>query len=429
MFRQRLTLLLTGLLAAVIAPSAAITPIDEIIAIVDEDVVMRSELESQMLRVISQMRQQGAQLPPRSVFEKQVLERLILQKIQLQRAEQTGIRIDEETLNGTIARIAADNGLTIAQFREILQQDGYEFRSFREDIRNELIITRLRQREVENRIIVTDREIDHQLANLQQQGATDMEFRIKHILIASPAGTPEDERSQARERALEVVEALRSGADFAATAARYSDGQQAADGGDLGWRKAAEVPTIFNAAVIHMDKGDVSDIIESGSGFHVIQLADKRSSEMVVVEQTHPQHILIKPSELTTLQDARTRLEQLKFRIESGDSFEELARSHSDDRGSAVEGGDLGWVSPGDLVPEFEEVMNDLAPGEISEPFQSQFGVHIVRVLERRDYDGTEEVRRAKAREIIRRRKVEEKYETWLRELRDEAYVEHRVTE
>jgi len=415
----------TSLAAA--SGAGADTPIDHIVAVVDEDIVMRSELESQMRRVMSQMRQQGARLPPRSVFEKQVLERLILQKIQLQRAAQTGIRIADEALNNTIASIAAENGLTLAQFRGILQQDGYDFRSFREDIRNELTIARLRQREVENRIRVTDREIDHELANLQRQGETDMQYHLQHILVAAPPGTSDEDRQRARERAEQVVEELRAGADFAATAARYSDGQQASDGGDLGWRKASQVPTLFNSVVVNMGKGEISDVIESSSGFHVVKLAGLRSGDKHVVHQTRAQHILIKPSELTSVRDARTRLEQLKFRIESGDSFEELARSHSDDRGSAVQGGDLGWVSPGDLVPEFEDVMNGLAPGEISEPFQSQFGMHIVRVLERRDYDGTEEVRRAKAREIIRKRKIEEKYDTWLRQLRDEAYVEYRA--
>jgi len=410
------------------AVARAETPIDHIVAVVDEDVVMQSELESQMRRVMAQMRQQGAAAPPRSVFEKQVLERLILQKIQLQMAERSGIKVDDESLNQAINRIAAENGLTLRQFRRILEEDGYPFGQFREDIRDEIVITRLRQREVENRIVVTDREIDNQLANLQQEGGTEQEYHLQHILVSVGSGDDADHEA-ARAEAEQVRRLLLDGADFEDVARAHSDGQQAGEGGDLGWRKASQLPTIFTSAVVGMRPGDISGLIESPSGFHVIQLAGVRSAEQHMVDQTRAQHILIKPNELISPRDARIRLEQLKLRIEGGESFENMARSHSDDRGSAVSGGDLGWVSAGDLVPEFEQVMSTLAPGQVSEPFETRFGWHIVRVLERRRYDDTEEVRRARAREIIRQRKIEEEYEAWLRKLRDEAYVEYRLGE
>jgi peptidyl-prolyl cis-trans isomerase SurA len=411
------------------AADAREVDIDRIVAIVDEDVIMQSELDRQMQRVRSQMRQQGAQLPPSSVFEKQVLERLILQKIQLQRAQSSGIQIDEESLNRTIGGIAAENGLSLRQFRDILESEGYPFSQFREDIRDEIVISRLVQREVENRITVTDREIDNQLSTLEQQGSLEKEYWLQHILIAVPSLSTEAEREQIRHKGEGVVEELRQGKDFSETAVEISEGQQALEGGDLGWRKSSQLPTLFANIVMGMEEGQISDLIDSPSGFHIVRLAGVRSGEKHMVEQTHAQHILVRPNELTSEDDARTRLEQLKLRIEGGESFENMARSHSDDRASAVDGGDLGWVSPGDLVPEFEEVMNSLAPGEVSDPFKTQFGLHIVRVIDRRDYDGTEEVRRAKAREIIRKRKIEEQHEAWLRRMRDEAYVEYRLLE
>ncbi len=425
--RQFVQAALLALAALTATAISADSEIDTIVAVVDGDVVMRSELDGQMRRVMSQMRQQGAQVPPRSVFERQVLERLILQKIQMQMAERTGIEVDDDALNAAINKIASENGLNLRQFREILEQDGYAFASFREDIRDEITVTRLRQREVENRVVVTDREIDTQLANVhQQEGGSATEFHILHILVEVPDGGDE---AAVRANAEELRKLILDGADFQDVARRHSDGQQAKDGGDLGWRRPDQLPTMFGDVVVTMKEGEISDLIESPSGFHIIKLAGERSGEQHVVEQTHAQHILIKPNELVSASDARTRLEQLRFRITGGESFENLARSHSDDRGSAINGGDLGWVNPGDLVPEFEQVMNTLAPGEVSEPFESPFGLHIVRVLARRTHDDTEEVRRAQAREVIRKRKVEEEYDSWLRKLRDEAYVEYRLEE
>ncbi|MGE0383807.1 MAG: peptidylprolyl isomerase [Gammaproteobacteria bacterium] len=409
------------------AASRADTPIDQIVAVVDGDVVMASELESQMRRVLAQMRQQGAQPPPMTVFQKQVLDHLVMQKIQLGLAARTGIRVDDETLNQALGRIAADNKLTLAQFREIIEQDGLSFGRFREDIRNEITISRLRQREVENRTVVTDREIENQLGSLQQDASIELEYHLRHILVSVPADADQATRDARRAEIEAIRTEIVGGADFSAIARTRSEGSQAAQGGDLGWIKASSVPSIFADLVGVLRPGETSEILESDSGFHLLQVLGSRTGEQHVVDQTHAEHILIRPNELVSPEDASIRLQQLRIRIMGGESFENLARSHSDDRGTAVNGGDLGWVSPGDLVPEFEEEMNALAPGEVSEPFQTQFGLHIVRVLERRRHDDTEEVRRARAREIIRKRKIQEDGDAWMRRLRDEAYVEYRL--
>ena len=426
---QTICALLCGLTTLINSAAAggAVLPIDQIVAIVDEDVVMLSELERQRDRVLSQLRQQGTEVPPSSVIEKQILERLILQKLQLQLADRSGVEVDEETLSKTIAGIAGDNGLSMAEFRKILEEDGFSFRHFRDEIREELTITRLRQREVQNRVQVSDREIDNQLSNIHQEGGIETEYRLLHILVATSEEADQEETTKRLKRVQKVLARVNDGEDFREIAVAVSDGQQALDGGDLGWRKASQLPTLFMSFALSARKGDVSEVIRSPSGFHVIKLDGARSGEQVVVNQTKSQHILIKPNELTSTEDALIRLEQLKLRLEGGERFDELARSHSDDRGSAMEGGDLGWLSPGDLVPEFEEVMNELAINAISEPFETQFGWHVVQVLDRRDYDGTEEVRRAKARDIIRQRKGEEELQAWLRRLRDEAYVEYRI--
>ena len=417
--------LLGGILLA--GAAAAMQDLDRIVAVINDDVIMRSELEVKVRTVTGQMEEQNIPLPPRNILEKQVLDRLIMTKLQIQMAQNTGIRVDDETLNRTISNIARENELSLNQFREILEQDGYGYEAFRREIRDEILISRLQQRQVDNRVIVTDREIDNYLSNQEHQGETDIEFRIAHILVAIPEGASTRQVTRARETAEKVLGELAEGAGFGSMAATYSDGQQALDGGDLGWRKAGQVPTLFADFISVMEVGGLSDIIKSPSGYHIIKLLDKRSSEQVVVTQTRARHILVRPDELTTPQDALRRLQQLRMRIEGGDDFAELAKAHSADTMSAADGGDLGWVNPGDLVPEFENVMDSLEPGATSQPFQSQFGFHIVQVLDRREHDSTEDIKRARAREAIRRRKLEEARTDWLRQMRDEAYVEYRL--
>jgi len=408
-------------------PGSAGIELDRIIAVINDDVVMLSELAEKVSTIKNQLREQGTPLPPSSILEKQVLDRLILTKLQIQMAQNTGIRVDEETLNRTISNIASENELSLSQFREILESDGYRYEDFREDIRNEILISRLQQRQVDNRVTVSEREIKNFLSNQEHQGETDIEFRISHILIATPEGASSKQITEKKQTAEKVLNDLKSGIDFNSLAATYSNGRQALEGGDLGWRKAGQVPTLFVDFIADMEKGDVSELIKSPSGYHIIKLADKRSSEKVVVTQTHARHILIRPDELITPEDAQRRLEQLKIRIVGGDDFAELAKAHSSDTVSAAEGGDLGWTNPGDLVPEFEQVMNALQPDETSDPFRSQFGFHIVQVLERREHDSTEDIKRARARETIRRRKLEEARSDWLAQMRDEAYVEYRL--
>ena len=412
-----------------VGPANSMEQIDRIIVVVDEDVVMQSELQSQMRRVREQLRQQGTALPPTSVLERQIMERLILQKIQLQRAAESGVEVADDRLEAAINDIANKNQLNISQFKEILKSDGYQFSEFREQIRDEIMIASLRSQEVDRRIQVSENEINNYISNEFSQGASELEFRIAHILISIPADATGAEQIEARERAESTLERLDDGAEFGDLAIAVSDGQNALEKGDLGWRRSEEIPSLFGAIVRDMKVGDTSGIITSPSGYHLIQLTDRRSGEEILVEQTLARHILLTTNELVTEQDALLRCKQLKIRLDGGDDFAVLARTNSDDRGSAIEGGDLGWVSKGQMVPEFEEVMLYTEIGEISHPFRSEFGWHILQVLDRRSYDGTEDVKRAKARSAISQRKKDERYQSWLRRLRDEAYVEFRADE
>ena len=402
--------------------------IDRIIAVVDEDVILQSELDAAMRRVRDQLREQGTPIPPISVLERQLIERLVVQKIQIQIAERMGLHVDDPMLDEAIARIAERNKLETPQFREILEQDGYDFGQFREDMRHEIMITELTAREVENRVVVSNEEVENYLDNQVTQGESDLEYHISHILIA-PQDKLQGAAEAARERAEDVLRQLRAGADFAQMAVSYSSDQQALQGGDLGWRKASELPTLFADIVANLPIGGVSDVIPDASGFHIVKLAERRTGEQVMVEQTEVRHVLIETNDLVKDEDARTRLEQLKLRLEGGADFAQIARTNSDDRATALQGGDVGWVSPGQMVPDFEEVMSRTPTGAISRPFKTEYGWHILQVVDRRSYDGTEEVRRAKARAAIKQRKVEEQYQTWLRRLRDEAYVELRLVD
>jgi peptidyl-prolyl cis-trans isomerase SurA len=414
------------LIAALIPLAGFSMELDRIIAVVDQDVVMRSELDSQIRRVREQLRQQGAALPPTSVLERQIMDRIILQKIQIQKAAEVGVEVPDERLEAAIQDIAGKNKLNIDQFKEILQSDGYQFSEFREQIRDEIMIASLRRQEVDRRVQVSENEIENFISNEFSQGSSELEFRVGHILIAIPANATNDEQRSARARADSTIEQLRGGADFGDLAIAVSDGQNALEKGDLGWRRAEQVPSLFGPIVRDMEIGDTSDIITSPSGYHIVQLTDRRSGEEVLVEQTLARHILVSPNELVTEEDAALRIKQLKIRLDGGDEFGHLARTNSDDRGSAVEGGDLGWVSKGQMVPEFEDVLLFTEIGEISEPFLSEFGWHILQVLDRRSYDGSEDVKRSKARSAISQRKTDENYQSWLRRLRDEAYVEYR---
>ncbi len=418
------------LLACSSCAAATAEPLDAIIAVVNDDVVMASEINRMFERVKAELQQQRGDPPPDAALRRQVLERLIVMKIQLQLAAQTGLKVDDDTLNRAVSNIASENGMPLARFREAVEHGGYDFAQFREDVRDEIIISRLRQREVSNLVNVSDREIDNYLATQVQQDTIEMEYRLAHILVATPKAASAEDAEKARKQAEKLLRRVRAGEDFLRMAAENSGDPQAFDSGDLGWRKAREVPTAFSEAVTSLREGEVSDVIGSPSGYHIIKLLGVRSAgEDLTVKQTRARHILIKPSELMSSDDVRERLHMLKKRIEAGDDFDDLARSHSEDKATAAKGGDLGWVSPGDLAPKFDEVMGLLSLNEISDPFETELGWHIVQVLKRRDHDNTREALRGKARDAIRRRKIEETGQAWLRRLRDEAYVEYRFRE
>jgi peptidyl-prolyl cis-trans isomerase SurA len=425
--------LLSTLLAVSVSTSpdvkAAIQDVDRIVAIVNDDVVLRSELDSELKQILAQLRQQNTKLPPIEVIERQVLERLILKKLQLAAAEQAGVSVGDDILAQAIGNIAKKNGLTLSQFRSAVEAQGISFQSYRETIRETILVQRFLQRATADRIHITDREIATYTAQQSEQPVRRSAYHIFHILVATTEGASSDQLRAAKSKAKKIVAKLRAGADFKQVALAESDGRNALEGGDIGWRGANQLPTLFAGVVPNMDRGEISNPIRSASGYHVIKLVDYRGggSKQRMVTQIKARHILIKTSEITSDNDARQRLEQLKQRLEGGDDFADLARSHSDDQGSSLKGGDLGWISKGDVVPEFQEQITRLQAGQISEPFRTPFGWHLVQVLERRQHDSTQEVKEAEAREAIRKRKAAEEFDLFLRRLRDEAYVEIRL--
>jgi peptidyl-prolyl cis-trans isomerase SurA len=425
-------LLVTCLAGAHLRETAAQSPsfveLNRIVAIVNDDVIVESELRLRLRTMKAQMDQSGAPMPPQEVLRTQVLERLVIERLQIQLAQANGIRVGDEALNSAVSNVAQKNNMSLAQFKEILERDGFDFGKFREEMRNEILIARLQRRQVANRITISDRDIDNFLATAERQGGGEGEYLLQHILIALPEEPSSEQIAEGRARADRVMAQLQGGADFAEVAAEESDGQQALEGGSLGWLKTADLPTIFADVVPTLGKDEVADPLRSSSGFHIVKVADIRGgASRHLVMQTRARHILVQPNELTTEAEAVSRLAMLKIRVENGEDIGELARAHSDDRGTAIQGGDLGWVSPGDTVPNFERMMDTLDVGEVSEPFETRFGWHILQVNERREHDDTEQAKRTNAAEQIRRRKMDEELQNWLRQLRDEAYVELRL--
>lgn len=409
------------------AALAAPQELDRIVAIADEEAISFSELENEFESITQQLRLQGTPLPNKEVLQKQVLERLILKHLKKQIATRNNIIIDDETLNNALNSIAAQNNLSLAQLKSVLEQDGLDFSAYRESIRHEILHTRLRQRYVDSRINITANEIDQFLAKQKASGAVEEEFRLGHILISLPEGASPEDIDIARKAGQELLERLANGEDFAQLALSESDGQMALSGGDLGWRKLGQIPSLFASAVVDMEKNEVSQLIRSPSGFHIIKLTDVKSGERHVVKQINARHILIKTNELIDDEQARKKLLELKSRIEQGDDFGELAKAHSDDTGSAAKAGDLGWAGPGQMVAPFEKAMNETEIGVITEPFQTRFGWHILEVLGHRNHDDTEQFKRNSARQQLFQRKLAEEEELWLRRLRDEAYVDIRL--
>lgn len=410
--------------------STAPQVVDEIVAVVNSEIITAQELANRTSMVASRLRQEQAALPSTEVLRRQVLEQMIMEKAQLQLARERGIRVDDATLDRSLNQIASQNGLTLQELRDHVEKDGVSFARFREDIRNEIIIERLRERQVANRVRVSEAEVDHYLneyeASVQAQGP---ELNLQHILIRVPENASPEQVAQLQRRAEQARQQLLSGADFAQVAAHYSDTVSAEDT-NLGWRPVDRLPQLFVEAIGQAEPGAIAPLVRSGNGFHVLKLQGKRQSGAAAipsVQQTRARHILIKVNQVVSSEEARRRLADLKQRLDNNAaSFEELAKKFSNDL-SASAGGDLGWIYPGDTVPEFERAMNALQPGEISQPVESPFGYHLIQVLERRTDDMSPERMRMAARNALYKHKVQEATEEWMRELRDRAYVEYRL--
>jgi peptidyl-prolyl cis-trans isomerase SurA len=429
MLRTFVQILFISLLAfgQVTAFADEIVKMDRIVAIVDQSVITEQELENRIRTLTAQLKKQGTELPPENILRKQILERLISDALQLQYAAQTGLKVDDNQLDKTIQRIAEQNQMSLKEFTEALSADGISMTKFRADMRSEITIARLREREVENRVNVSESEIDNFLTTQSSSNENRDEYEISHILIRTPEEGSSEEIQKAKAKVDEVIKLLQDGSSFSKVSASYSDATNALEGGSIGWKGATQVPTLFLDALKNMLVGDISQPLRSPNGFHILKLTNKRGGNSpLVIEQTHARHILIKLSEVVSEADGKKKMDDIKERLDNSEKFEALARQFSED-GSASNGGDLGWVNPGDTVPQFEKAMNELKNNQISEPVRSPFGWHIIQVIERRKQDMSKEAARLKARQEIRARKADEAYQDWVRELRDRAYVEYRL--
>jgi peptidyl-prolyl cis-trans isomerase SurA len=409
------------------AQAADIIKLDRIVAIVDQTVITERELESRIATVTAQFKKQGTELPEESILRKQILERLITDTLQIQYAAQIGLKVDDNQLDKTIEKIAEQNNLTLTEFSEALAKDGISMLKFRADIRNEITVARLREREVDGRVNVSESEIDNYLTSQSSLNENTDEFEISHILIRTPEEGATEDIQKAKAKVDEAASQLNSGVSFAKVSASFSDAPNALEGGSLGWKKGSQMPALFLDALKNMQAGEVSAPLRSPNGFHLLKLTNKRGGNSpLVIQQTHARHILIKITEVMSDKEAETKINAIKERLDNGEKFEVLARQFSEDS-TASNGGDLNWVNPGDTVPPFEAAMNALKDGQISAPVRSQFGWHIIQVIERRSQDMSKESARLKARQEIRSRKADEAYQDWIRELRDRAYVELRL--
>jgi peptidyl-prolyl cis-trans isomerase SurA len=410
-------------------PQQQVADIDSVVAVVNDDVITRNELNDRVREVVRQLQRRNTPLPSQDVLQKQILERMITDLLQRQYARENGVRVDDTQLNLAITRIAQQNKFpSLDAFRAKLEADGVDYRKFREEIRSEIISTRLRKREVESKLVISEREVDDYLANKARIGSAGEEFHLAHILVVVPEQASAAKIQAARELAEQALNKLNGGADFAQVAASVSDAKDALKGGDLGWHSGNTIPPLFLNVLQNMKPGQVSAVLRSSSGFHILKLLGKRSANApVVITQTHARHILIKTSEIMPEAEAKKRILEIEQRIEAGADFAEQAKRYSQD-GSAQQGGDLGWLSPGETVPEFEAEMNKLKPGQMG-VVQSQFGWHLIQVLARRNTDVSEQQKRQQARIAIGTFKSDEQFQDWLRQLRDRAFIEYRLKE
>ncbi|MCE3253211.1 MAG: molecular chaperone SurA [Cellvibrio sp.] len=420
-------LLLGGLLLATsqlsLAQSNAVS-LDRVVAIVDKDVVLESELNGRKASVLERLQGQYQQLPPEDVLNKQILEQLILERIELAMAERYEIKVDEAEIDEAIGRVLQKNQITLAQLEVDLKKQGLTLDGLRTQMRNELTISHLQQGVVNSRIKVTDQDINNFLSSSDGKYATSPDFHIGHILISVSSSADADAIAAAEKQANEIYQKLQSGSDFSQMAITYSNDQAALQGGDIGWRKLAQLPELFGNQMADLAVGQVSKPFRSGAGFHILKNIDQRGGGEQLIEQTHARHILVKTSEIMDDAQAREKLLGLKARIEKGEDFAVLAREHSEDTGSMLSGGDLGWSTPGMFVPEFEEAMKNTPIGSICRPFKSQFGWHILQVIERRQEDMSDKMKRNQAANVLRSRRFDEEFQLWLTQIREEAYVE-----
>ena len=407
------------------AAHAERTLLDQVVAVVNDSVILQSELDARINTIVGRLRSQGTSLPPRSVLEERVLEQLITESIQLQMAERAGMRISDNELNETLTSIASRNNMTLAQFEEQIAQEGVTYQEARQQIRSEMLTGRVQQRQVGNRVRVTDREVDNHLEATEGQSRTNAEYELAHILIQVNDPNDGDESAAARSQ----IESLRSeivnGRDFRSVAVAESDASNALEGGNMGWRAESQLPSLVADVVPQLAVGEVSPVLENSSGFHLVTVLDKRGGNTAkVIEQSKVRHILIRPDETTSDSAAEAKIRELYQRLQEGASFVALAKGESDDPVSGSDGGNLGWVSPGQMVPEFEQAMMNADVGELKGPFRSQFGWHILQVQERRQQDISGAIKRDEARQAIYRRKFDLELQNWLREIRDEAFIE-----
>ncbi|HJS21765.1 MAG TPA: peptidylprolyl isomerase [Steroidobacteraceae bacterium] len=401
--------------------------LDRVAAVVNEGVVLQSELDEQVTLITRRLEKQQTQLPPANILRQQILERLVMQEVQVQRAERAGIKVPDELLNDSLKDVATRNGITLDELPRALESQGINYAAYRESLRKEMTIQLLKQRDVLAKIIVTPREIDQYLEK-QQQSGEDREYDVSHILLSLPEAASPGQLEEVEARAADIVQRARGGEDFAQLAVSYSNSQTALEGGQLGWRQSAQLPTFIADLVVDMQAGQVSDPVRTPSGFHIVRLNDQRGAgQQVMINQVHARHILMRTNELQDDETVRQKLSKVRERILAGEDFAGLAATTSEDPGSAADGGDLGWQGPSTFTPDFERVIDGLEENEISEPFQTQYGWHIVQLLGRRVHDNTDEVRRKEAFDTLRAGKADEETELWLRRLRDEAYIEYKM--
>jgi len=425
------TLLVLALVLPLGAAAQSVSIVDRIVAVVNKDVITATELDDAVANAERQLRRQGTRLPERAALERQMLERLIIDKAQLQLAKDTGLRVDEVQLDRAVQRVAQNNNMSLTDFRGALERDGVAYQAWREDLREQMLLNRLREREVDDKIQVSDTEVDLFLADLKTRPDTRVEYQVAHILVRVPEQSAPDRIEAARARAQKALAEARAGADFASLAASYSDAPDALQGGALGWRSHERLPELFSNALAGLQPGQVTEVMRSPAGFHLLKLVDRRGQAIgdAPVAQTRMRHILIRANEAMSEGEALRRLNDLRNRIVTGAAdFAEMARVHSGDA-TAARGGELDWVYPGDTVPEFERAYRDLKIGEISQPVRTPFGYHLIEVLERRSADMSPDRRRLQARQVLRERKSDEAFQEWLRQLRDAIYVELRLEE